>query len=129
MSSKSAATAKSTKQQSGFNKWYNSQAGQRTVGIVYSLGAAVVIIGALFKIQHWPGASVILTLGMCTEAFLFTIGVFEKPHPNYQWNKVFPVLLGDEESAGIDVTKGGAFGNGGNASNFGDLNVDEKLEE
>lgn len=127
MSAKTATPAK--QQQSGFNKWYNSPAGQRTVGIVYSLGAAVVIIGALFKIQHWPGASVILTLGMCTEAFLFTIGVFEKPHADYKWNKIFPALLSDEESVGIDVSKGGVLGGMANAMSTVDTNVEGKLEE
>lgn len=68
--------------------WYASQG--RAVGIVYSLGAAVVIVGALFKIQHLPGAGPMLFAGMLTEALLFTMGVFEKPHPSYHWENVFP---------------------------------------
>ena len=59
----------------GFLAWYESYQGKRVTGIVYSVGAAVVIIGALFKILHWPGASAVLMIGMFTEAFLFTIGV------------------------------------------------------
>lgn len=74
--------------------WYASKA--YAVGIVYSLGASVVIIGALFKILHWPGASYVLMVGMFTEALLFTLGIFEKPHAAYHWEHVFPQLIGDE---------------------------------
>ncbi len=74
--------------------WYASQA--YAVGIIYSVGASVVIIGALFKILHWPGASQVLMVGMFTEAFLFIIGIFEKPHAAYHWENVFPQLYGDE---------------------------------
>lgn len=79
----------SNKSQSGFAVWYNSDGGKRLVGVVYSLGAAVVIIGALFKIMHWPFAGALLSAGMITEAILFAIGVFEKPHKEYDWDKVF----------------------------------------
>ncbi len=91
------ATENAPKKQSGWDKvvaWYARQA--YAVGIVYSLGAAVVIVGALFKIMHWPGAGIVLTAGMCTEAFLFMIGIFEKPHATYHWEHVFPQLVGDE---------------------------------
>ena len=63
------------------------------VNIVYSVGASVVIIGALFKILHWPGASQVLMVGMFTEAFLFLIGTLEHPHPEFHWENVFPQLL------------------------------------
>lgn len=74
--------------------WYASQA--TLVGMVYSLGAAVVIVGALFKIQHLPGAGPMLFAGMLTEAVLFTMGIFEKPHATYHWENVYPQLVGDE---------------------------------
>ena len=79
--------SKANKEQSKFSIWYNSDAGKRTVGAVYSIGAAVVIVGALFKLMHWPMAGVLLTIGMFTEAILFTIGVFEKPHKEYEWDR------------------------------------------
>ncbi len=79
-----------------FMRWYESYSGQRAVGIVYNVGASVVIIGALFKILHWPGASQVLMVGMFTEAFLFFIGVLEKPHPVYHWEDMFPQLLGKD---------------------------------
>ncbi|MBQ7192674.1 MAG: gliding motility protein GldL [Paludibacteraceae bacterium] len=81
------------------------------VGIVYSVGAAVVIIGALFKILHWPGASYVLMFGMFTEALLFTIGIFEKPHATYHWENVFPQLIGEETK---ELLGGGMPGNTNN---------------
>ena len=77
-----------------FMEWYGSYQGKRVVGMVYSIGAAVVIVGALFKIMHWPGASTVLIAGMCTEALLFMIGCLDKPHPEFHWHEVFPQLLG-----------------------------------
>ena len=74
--------------------WYARHA--YAVNMVYSGGASIVIIGALFKIMHWPGAGYILTIGMCTEALLFGIGIFEKPHAVYNWENVFPQLLGHD---------------------------------
>ena len=77
-----------------FMNWYGSYQGKRVVGMVYSIGAAVVIIGALFKIMHWPGAGPVLIVGMSTEVLLFLIGCFDKPHPEFHWYEVFPQLLG-----------------------------------
>jgi hypothetical protein len=62
--------------------WYAQPGIQMAVGMVYSIGASVVIVGALFKIMHWPGAGVMLTAGMMTEAILFTIG-WRKVSPSY----------------------------------------------
>lgn len=76
-----------------FMHWYESYDGKNKVNIVYSVGASVVIIGALFKILHWPGASQVLMVGMFTEAFLFVIGALEHPHPEFHWDNVFPQLL------------------------------------
>ena len=99
------------KKQSGFMQWYESYKGKRVVGMVYSIGAAVVIVGALFKIMHWPGAGVMLTAGMMTEAILFTIGVFEKPHATYHWEHVFPSLVEDEaKPLNISGNIGGGVG-------------------
>lgn len=73
--------------------WYESYNGKRVTACVYSVGASVVIVGALFKILHWPGASTVLMIGMFTEAFLFIIGVLDKPHAEYHWEEVFPQLV------------------------------------
>ncbi len=84
------------KKQSGFMQWYESYKGKRVVGMVYSIGAAVVIVGALFKIMHWPGAGPVLIMGMSTEVLLFLIGCLDKPHPTYHWEQVFPQLVGHD---------------------------------
>jgi len=55
-------------------------------------GAAIVIVGAMFKIMHWPGASVMLVAGLSTEAALFIMGAFEKPHMEVDWSLVYPEL-------------------------------------
>ena len=47
---------------------------------VYGIGAAVVIVGALFKIQHYPGAGVMLGIGLGVEAVIFFLSAFEPPH-------------------------------------------------
>lgn len=62
---------------------------------ITALGAAVVILGALFKIMHWPGASEMLIVGMTVEAALFAMGVAEPIHPEAprpDWSKVYPQL-------------------------------------
>jgi len=79
--------------------WYTSYNGQRLTGIVYSVGAAVVIVGALFKILHLAGAAQMLFAGMITEALLFVIGVLDAPHPVYEWEHVFPQLITLEHGA------------------------------
>ena len=85
--------------------YFQSDEWKRLNGIFYSAGASVVIVGALFKIMHWPGASIVLTAGMLTEAFLFLIGVTEKPHPEYHWQNVYPELLDNEAAEAIEGNK------------------------
>ena len=77
-----------------FMHWYESYQGKKIVGCVYSLGASVVIIGALFKILHLPGAEYMLMAGMGVEALLFAIGCLDKPHAEHHWENVFPQLVG-----------------------------------
>lgn len=66
--------------------------GRRVLNIAYSWGAAVVIIGALFKLLHWPFGDQMLFIGMMTEFFVFFISGFEQPEEPYQWERVFPEL-------------------------------------
>ena len=67
-----------------------------TMNMVYGLGAAIVIIGALFKIQHWPYGSLILTIGMVVEAIVFTLSAFEKQGDDLDWSLVYPELAGGQ---------------------------------
>lgn len=63
-------------------------------------GASVVIIGALFKIMHWPGASVMLIAGLGTEALIFSLYGFDVPHEEVDWTLVYPELAGIGTSEG-----------------------------
>src|SRR5690606_34328291 len=76
---------------------YGTVKGKTIVNYGMSLGASVVIIGALFKIQHYPGASAMLVIGLVTEAVLFAIGAIEPQHLATDWSKVYPELAHDEE--------------------------------
>jgi len=61
---------------------------------LYGLGAAVVIIGALFKINHYPGADYMLIVGLGTESMIFFFSAFEPPHIEPDWTLVYPQLAG-----------------------------------
>ena len=61
---------------------------------LYGIGAAVVILGALFKIMHWEGANYMLVVGLGTEAVIFFFSAFEKPATDYDWSLVYPELAG-----------------------------------
>lgn len=61
---------------------------------LYGIGAAVVIIGALFKITHIPGADIMLFIGLTTEAVIFFFSAFEPPHVEPDWSLVYPELAG-----------------------------------
>ncbi len=74
----------------------DSKKGKNFMAKLYGIGAAVVIIGALFKILHWPGADIMLILGLGTEAVIFFFSAFEKPGKEYDWSLVYPELAGME---------------------------------
>ena len=59
---------------------------------LYGWGAAIVIIGALFKIEHWPYSSLLLTVGLSTEALIFFFSAFEPIHEDPNWELVYPEL-------------------------------------
>jgi gliding motility-associated protein GldL len=63
---------------------------------LYGWGASVVIVGALFKIQHWKGAGVMLTVGLSTEALIFFVSAFDPQKHEIDWTRVYPELAGEE---------------------------------
>lgn len=69
---------------------------KRVMNMAYGLGAAVVIVGALFKLMHWPGASAMLIIGLGAEAFIFAISAFDAPEKDLDWSLVYPELAGGE---------------------------------
>ncbi|MCQ2217944.1 MAG: gliding motility protein GldL [Paludibacteraceae bacterium] len=83
----------------GLSDFLASPQGKKISGIAYGFGASIVIIGALFKIQHYPGAGVMLMIGMGIEAILFALSAVEKPHKEWEWNLVYPQLGDNEEGA------------------------------
>lgn len=73
-------------------RFLSGEKGQRFFNFAYSIGAAVVIWGALFKILHLPGGSTLLCIGMGTEVLMFVLTAFDRPETQYHWEDVFPVL-------------------------------------
>ena len=66
---------------------------------VYGIGAAVVIVGAMFKLLHITGAGVMLGVGLSTEAIIFFLSAFEPKKSEPDWTKVYPELAEDYEGA------------------------------
>jgi gliding motility-associated protein GldL len=95
-------------------KWKNFMAK------LYGFGAAIVIIGAMFKIQHWPGAGPMLVVGLSTEAVIFFFSAFEKPHEDPDWSLVYPELAGLPE---------GGDGNKGLGGKTASQELDQMLED
>ena len=79
-----------------------SKSTKKMFNMAYGIGAAIVIVGALFKIQHWPYGSLILTIGMVVEAIVFFISAFDAVEEDLDWTKVYPEL-GDAEGEGAGV--------------------------
>ncbi|HWZ23110.1 MAG TPA: gliding motility protein GldL [Cytophagaceae bacterium] len=68
----------------------------KAMPLIYGLGAAVVIVGALFKIMHWPFAGPMLVVGLGTEALIFAFSAFMPSHPEPDWTYVHPQMAADE---------------------------------
>ena len=69
---------------------------KKVMNFAYGMGAAVVIIGALFKLMHWPGASLMLIVGLTTEALIFGLSAFDPVEKELDWSLVYPELAGGE---------------------------------
>ncbi len=76
---------------------FKSKRWKTFMGYVYGWGAAVVMVGALFKLQHWQYSGELLTIGLLTEAFIFFLSAFEPPVEIPEWDKVYPELREDYE--------------------------------
>jgi len=93
-------------------KFLSGERGKRFFQVFYSLGAAVVLIGALAKLTHWPYnlGNILLTVGLLTEVLVFVVSAFDTPIRDWEWDLVFPALdTGDENDRPI-------FGGGGSGS-------------
>jgi len=114
-----------------------SKAWKNFMAKLYGWGAAVVIVGALFKIEHFPGASIMLIVGLGIEALIFFFSAFEPPHAEPDWTLVYPELAGIDPIDGISGRDrdNAVRGIGGGASGPGITNIslssnlDKLLEE
>ncbi|TRZ69829.1 MAG: gliding motility protein GldL [Bacteroidetes bacterium] len=77
---------------------------------LYGWGASVVIIGALFKINHYMGADIMLIIGLGTESIIFFFSAFEPPHVEPDWSLVYPQRAGMYHDVDIDATQALASG-------------------
>lgn len=66
--------------------------------LIYGIGASIVIVGAMFKIMHWPGAGIMLVVGLSTEAIIFAFSAFQPAHKDPDWTRVYPQLADDYDS-------------------------------
>lgn len=78
----------------GLAEFTQSKGYKKFMGMVYGWGAAIVMVGALFKIEHYPGAGVMLIVGLMVEAIIFFLSAFEPPHEEVDWSLVYPELAG-----------------------------------
>ena len=99
-------------------RFLHGEKGQRFFNFAYSIGAAIVIWGALFKILHLPGGSTLLCIGMGTEIAMFLLTAFDRPPKDYHWEDVFPVLdtHAPEDRPDLSGHGGGVVISGGSSS-------------
>lgn len=101
-------------------KWMDSVPGQTFLNYAYSWGASIVILGALFKLTHLPGANFMLFAGMGTEAIVFFLSAFDRPfdktadgrdiptHVTEEYLETGKVTYGENEGAAASVASGSA---------------------
>ncbi|KPL12116.1 MAG: hypothetical protein AMS23_09425 [Bacteroides sp. SM1_62] len=69
---------------------------------LYGIGASIVLVGALFKIQHYTGGGFMITVGLATEAIIFFFSAFEPLHEELDWTLVYPELAGMTDPDELD---------------------------
>ena len=82
-----------------------SKSTKKLFNMAYGLGASVVILGALFKIVHWPMGTEMLIVGMIVEAIVFAISAFEPVEDDLDWAKVYPELAGGDVNELLEEPK------------------------
>lgn len=105
--------AKKQENLTGFKKFQaftQSKKYKSFMGAVYGIGAAIVMVGAYFKLTHIQGADLMLALGLGVEALIFFLSAFEPQHLDYAWDNVFVEL--DEDWDGVQKTQFASTGSG-----------------
>lgn len=95
------------KYKNAIERFLSGDKGQRFFNFAYSIGAAIVIWGALFKLLHLPGGNLLLMVGMGTEVLMFILSAFDRPAKQYHWEEVFPVLDTHDADDRPDLRGGG----------------------
>lgn len=72
--------------------FFETKNGKYIKNLIIGFGASIVLLGALFKLQHWEGAGMMLTIGMVTEAFIFALQGIVPPVKDYYWERYYPNL-------------------------------------
>jgi uncharacterized protein YukE len=88
---------KYSRYKNALEKFLASEGGRRFFHVTYSIGAAVVLLGALFKLNHYPFGNTVLLIGLGTEVFIFLISAFDRPIKEYPWEEVFPEFASPEQ--------------------------------
>ncbi|MEM6734707.1 MAG: gliding motility protein GldL [Bacteroidota bacterium] len=94
---------------------------------VYGIGAAVVIVGAMFKILHLEGAAVMLGIGLSVEAAIFFLSAFEPKHSEPDWAKVYPELADDYDGPSAKPRTAVAAANQSAAAKMDKMLADAKV--
>lgn len=106
------------------------EGGQRFFNFAYSIGAAIVILGALFKILHLPAGNILLSIGMGTEVLMFIITAFDRPPKEYKWENVFPSLNSEESEDENNIKNGNVIINGDNTNGIeGNININVSSDD
>lgn len=115
--------------------FFETKQGKYIKNLIIGVGAGVVLMGALFKLQHWEGAGLMLTIGLCTEAFIFCLLGILPPHKDYYWERYYPNI---DENPHVEAYKTGvkfkkpdvAIGSGGGAGGgSATASLDKMLED
>jgi gliding motility-associated protein GldL len=115
--------------------FFETKRGKYIKNLIIGIGAAVVLIGALAKLEHWWWASYALIVGMCTEAFIFALLGLLPPHKDYYWERYYPDI---DKNPHVEAYKKGtkfetpAFAGLGGASGSGSsatASLDKMLED
>lgn len=119
--------AKQKKELGKFQKFLASKKYKTIMGYLYGWGAAVVMVGAYFKLTHIQGADFMLALGLGIEAVIFFMSAFEPQHTEYQWDNVFVEL--EDEWDGETKTRFGTTNAGGATSSVDGAVIDKMFDK
>lgn len=114
--------------------FFETKRGKYIKNFILGVGASVVLLGALFKLEHWRGADLMLVIGMCTEAFIFALQGLVPPHKDYYWERYYPNL---DENPEVEAYKKGIkfnypaqpLGAGGAGGGSATASLDKMLED